>query len=131
MTDEHAKAYVQIGLQQQLFGKEDVKAAARAGQALHESLLARGVITPDQHVGLERAVAYRLGRDEDKRLAQLLLEHGYTAQAAVEAALEQQKALYSQTGELSRLADLLVRSGSLTHSQQTAATKLLRLAQKK
>lgn len=130
-AEERASAYVQIGLQQNLFKKEHVKEAERAGQPIHELLLARKVLTPDQHKGLERAVVYRLGRDEDRRVAQLLLEHGYTNQAAIEKALEQQKEVYGKTGELMRLLALLVQAGALTPSQQTAAQKLLKLAPKK
>lgn len=126
-AESAGRAYVQIGLQQKLFKKEQVAEAERAGKPVHEHLLARGVITPDQHKGLERAVAYRLGRDEDKKVAQLVVEHGYCSQAAVEKALKQQKDFYGKTGELMRLGTLLVEMGSLSDSQHLAAIKLFRL----
>lgn len=126
-SEQRARVYVEIGLQQRLFQPKHVDEAAREKQPLPEYLLARGLISPDQHTGLERAVSYRLGRDEDKRVAQLVVEHGYCSESAVAKALKQQKALYARSGQLVRLGTLLVDAGSLSDSQHLAAMKLFRL----
>lgn len=127
-AERRAKAYAEIGIQQRLFKDTHVREAEKARQPLPEYLLAHRLLTPDQHTGLERAVSYRLGRDEDKKVAHLVVEHGYCSEAAVAKALKQQKEFYAKTGQLIRLGNLLVETGSLTDSQHLAAMKLFRLS---
>jgi hypothetical protein len=86
--------FLQIGVQQRLFTKEQADDARRnvpAAPTLGEALITRGVLTRDQQRGLERAVTYRLGRDEDKRIAQIIVDSGYCPEARVQEALKRQK----------------------------------------
>jgi hypothetical protein len=120
--------YRQIGLQQKLFSVAQLEAAGRqaagSGGSVGEGLVANGALSQDQHRGLERAVTYRLGRDEDKRIAKIIVESGYAQEHSVEAALKRQKEFYGQTGELIRLGTVLVEQGEISDSQGVAARKI-------
>jgi len=65
----------------------------------------RGWAPPEKLRGLERAVAYRIEREEDKSLAKMILDYGYASEAAVEEAMKKQKDRYSKSGEITRLCD--------------------------
>jgi len=129
--ERREKIYLQIGLQQALFTKADVDqarpAARQSRRPLGEVLVEIGALDQEQHRGLERAVTYRLGRDEDKRIAQIMVDSGYTEQAAVEQALKRQKDFYGKTGELIRIGTLLIEGGELSDSQHTAACKIYQI----
>ena len=118
--------FIQIGVQQKLFTREQVEETRRAtaGAPLGEALVARGVVSREQHRGLERAVTYRLGRDEDKRIAQIIVDSGYCQETRVQEALKRQKDVYAKSGELMRLGALLLDDGTLTDSQHIAASKI-------
>ncbi|RMG06654.1 MAG: hypothetical protein D6731_25290 [Planctomycetota bacterium] len=120
--------FEQIGLQQRLFSKEQVEGARhiarQRGQPLGDVLVVQGFLSPEQCRGLERAVTYRLGRDEDKEVAKIIIESHYCAPERVEEALREQKQHYSRTGELVRLSTLLLRNEAITESQKIAAEKI-------
>lgn len=118
--------FIQIGVQQRLFTQQQVDETRRAaaGAPLGEALVARGVISREQHRGLERAVTYRLGRDEDKRIAQIIVDSGYCQETRVQDALKRQKDVYAKSGELMRIGSLLLEDGTLTDSQHIAASKI-------
>lgn len=118
------QVFVQIGVQQRLFTQQQVEEARRAGQPLAEALVARGTLTREQARGIERAVTYRLGRDEDKRVAQIIIDSGYCHEPRVQEALKRQKEVYGKSGELVRLVTLLMDGGSITESQHIAAMKI-------
>lgn len=120
---------VQIGVQQRLFSREQAEEVRRASPSapLADALVSRGVLTREQARGLERAVVYRLGRDEDKRVAQIIVDSGYCPESRVQEALRRQKDIYSKSGELIRLGTLLMDDGSLTDSQHIAAVKIFRI----
>lgn len=132
---QREQLFVQIGLQQRLFARNqlDDARAAQAGRggkgtlALGEALVAVGALSPEQLRGLERAVTYRVGREEDKRIARIIVESGYCSEEAVERALTRQKDLYARTGDLLRLCTLLMDSGSITDSQHVAARKIFQI----
>src|SRR5271170_1826878 len=52
--------------------------------AIKGALVKMGAISPDQLRSLFRAVDYRVGRNEDKDLARVILDSGYAEEAAVE-----------------------------------------------
>lgn len=120
---------VQIGVQQRLFSREQADDVRRAapGVPLADALVSRGVLSREQARGLERAVVYRLGRDEDKRVAQIIVDSGYCPENRVQEALRRQKDLYAKSGELVRLGTLLMDAGSLTDSQHIAAIKIFHI----
>lgn len=120
---------VQIGVQQRLFTREQADEARRAspGAPLTDALVARGVLSRDQARGLERAAIYRLGRDEDKRVAQIIVDSGYCPENRVQEALRRQKEIYGKSGELVRLGTLLMDDGSITDSQHIAALKIFQI----
>jgi hypothetical protein len=126
VREEH---YVQIGLQQRLFTQAEVDGFKRSapGRSVGDLLVERGVLSKEQHKGLDRAVTYRLGRDEDKRVAQIIVDSGYCSEERVEAAMKRQKDFYGKTGELMRLGALLIEGGDLTDSQHLAASKIYRI----
>jgi hypothetical protein len=127
-VDAREQIYVQIGTQQRLFTREQVDEARRAAPGpVGEALVARGVLTRDQHRGLDRAVTYRLGRDEDKRIAQIIVDSGYCREARVQEALKRQKEVYSRSGDLVRLGTLLMDDGAITDSQHIAAYKIFQI----
>ncbi len=122
--------FVQIGLQQKLFSQgqlDDARRSAAPGRSLGEALLDRGALSREAYRGLDRAVTYRLGRDEDKRIAQIIVDSGYCSEARVEEALRRQKDFYGKTGELLRIGSLLVEEGAMTDSQAMAAGKIYRI----
>jgi hypothetical protein len=123
------RLYVQIGLQQRLFTQAQLDDARRAapGKPIPDALQERGVLGREQHRGLDRAVSYRLGRDDDKRIAQIIVDSGYCSEQRVEDALRRQKDFYGKTGELVRICQLLVEDGTLTDSQHLAASKIFRI----
>ena len=124
---ERDAVYAQIGRSQRLFSQPQIELAAKQHPdlPLGKALVKLGVVDTSQHEGVLRAVDYRLGREEDKRLAQVLVEHRYCDQAAVKRALEQQKTLYHERGECQRLATLLLEGESITDGQHLAARKIL------
>lgn len=115
-------------MQQRLFSGEQVKSAQHVarqrGSVLSEVLVEQGVLTLEQSRGLERAVTYRIGRDQDKNVAKIIIDSKYCQPEAVEAALKKQKDFYAKTGELMRLGTLLTQSSALTESQRIAAHKI-------
>ena len=121
-----------IGISKKLFSRAQWTEAARVGQesgaSPGEALVDQGVLSVDQLRGLERAVLYRMGRDEDKELAKIILDSGYAPREAVEAALERQKEVYSATGKLARLGDVLLEGRVLADPQIRAAKKILEIA---
>ena len=127
-----AKHFEKIGLQQKLFSRQQLIAARRSvgptGDA-GEELVRQGVLNEQQLRGLMRAVAYRIGRDEDKEIAKVIIDSSYCSAEAVEEALRKQKDFYGKTGELLRLGVLLVRSRSLSESQRIAAHKIYGIEQ--
>lgn len=125
--DPRGEHFQQIGLQQKLFTRQELASARQAnapGKTPGEVLLDRGVITREQLRGLQRAVTYRLGRDEDKEIAKIIVDSHYCDPARVEQALKRQKEFYGKTGELMRLGVLLVEGQDLTESQRVAAYKI-------
>lgn len=126
--DERAEHFEKIGLQQRLFNRHQFLQANKTarergvspGLILHE----QGLIDREQLRGLERAVTYRIGRDEDKAIAKIIIESNYCPGPQVEAALERQKEFYARTGELMRLGVLLVEGRTLSESQRIAAYKI-------
>lgn len=130
--DVRAKHFEKIGLQQKLFSRQQVIAARRAvGQTgdVGQELVRQGILGQQQLKGLERAVAYRIGRDEDKEIAKVIIDSSYCSAEAVEDALRKQKDFYAKTGELMRLGVLLVRSRELSESQAIAARKIYGIEQ--
>ncbi len=118
----------QIGMQQRLFSGEEVQQAKhiahQRGSLLSDALVEQGTLTLEQSRGLERAVTYRIGRDQDKNVAKIIIDSKYCLPDAVEAALKKQKDFYAKTGELMRLGTLLIQSSALTESQKIAAHKI-------
>jgi hypothetical protein len=115
-------------MQQRLFTGEQVRSALHVahqrGTLLSEALVEQGVLSVEQSRGLERAVTYRIGRDQDKNVAKIIIDSKYCQPEAVEAALRKQKEFYAKTGELMRLGNLLIQSSALTESQRIAAHKI-------
>lgn len=126
--EERASQFEQIGLQQKLFNRQQLmqarSQAQQRGLPPGDVLVEQGVITREQLLGLERAITYRLGRDEDKAIAKIIVDSNYAEAVSVETALRQQKDFYGKTGELMRLGVLLVESRELTESQRVAAHKI-------
>lgn len=120
--------FEQIGLQQRLFSRQQLgqarQIAAQRGRDPGEVLIQQGVLTREQLKGLERAITYRLGRDQDKEIAKIIIDSNYCDPARVEAALRKQKEFYGKTGELMRLGVLLVEGRDITESQRVAAYKI-------
>lgn len=119
-----------IGVAQKLFSKAQWKEAAEKGRSGSpgDALVKMGVLTSDQLRALGRAVDYRIGRNEDKELARVILDSGYADEGAVKEAMEHQKELYGSSGKLVRLCDLLKQQSLLSESQQIAARKILDIA---
>ncbi|MBI3726223.1 hypothetical protein HY251_20030 [bacterium] len=122
-----------IGIAQKLFtrtqwGKASKRIDAAGRGSVGDELVSMGVVTPEQLRGLDRAIAYRMGRDDDKELAKVITDSGYATDAAVEDAFRRQKEIYGQTGELVRVCSLLVDGGVLTQQQHLAAQKILTIA---
>ncbi len=124
---ERAEQFEAIGLQQRLFTREQLAAARATGRDPGAALVEEGVLTAAQRQGLERAVTYRLGREEDKAIAKIILDSHYCEPAQVDQALARQKDLYQRTGELIRLSVLLVEGRVLSESQGLAAHKIHRI----
>jgi hypothetical protein len=124
------KLFKSIGLSQKLFSRSQYDAAKRRLQersgegGIGEELVGMGAITPDQARGLARAIDYRLGRDDDKQIARVIVDSGYADQRAVDSALKKQKDHYAKTGQLQRLAAILVEAGLITETQRKAAIKI-------
>jgi hypothetical protein len=95
------------------------------GAPVGDVLVEQGTLTREQNRGLERAVTYRVGRDEDKGVAKIIIDSKYCDPTLVEQALKKQKDFYAKTGELMRLGNLLVQSDDLTESQRIAAHKIM------
>jgi len=119
-----------IGVAQKLFSKSQWKEAVEVrkgmgGGSVGDALVKMGVLNGDQLRALFRAVDYRIGRNEDKDLARVILDSGYADERAVKAALEQQKEVYGSSGKLVRLFELLKQQQLLSESQQIAARKIL------
>jgi hypothetical protein len=122
-----------IGVAQKLFSKtqwaDAVQVRAKSGGAsVGDALVKMNVLSADQLRALLRAVDYRIGRNEDKELAKVILDSGYADEKAVEAALSQQKDIYGSNGKLVRICDLLVEKSILSESQHIAARKILDIA---
>lgn len=134
MSAEEAarRLYGEVGVRQGIFSADALRRVRQAAPGQHpgEALMAEGVISRGQHKGLLRAVEYRQGRDEDKRIAQILVDNRYCDGGQVREALAKQKQIYAKTGKLVRLALMLMEGGSLTASQQTAARKLYELGKR-
>ena len=117
-----------IGVQQRLFTKAQLADATRTSNQRRTTpgqvLVEQGVVTPDQLRALERAITYRIGREEDKQIAKIIVDSNYCEAPRVEAALRKQKEFYSRSGELMRLGVLLVDDQNLTESQRVAAYKI-------
>lgn len=132
MAVNRVKLLRKIGISQKLFSRaqwKDAEAEAEArGGEVASLLVGLGFVSKDQLRGLERAVDYRIGRDEDKSLAKVIVDSGYADAATVESALRQQKDLYGKTGELARICDLLMNGGTLSESQHLAARKIHEIA---
>src|SRR4051812_663469 len=96
-TSTKDKILKAIGLAQKLFSRSQYDAAKRrvlnrGGEgSIGAELVAVGAISQDQLRGLERAIVYRLGRDEDKEVARVIVDSGYANQAAVDDAMQTQK----------------------------------------
>jgi len=121
-----------IGVAQKLFSKSQWKEALEVrarmgGGSVGDALVKMGAINADQLRALFRAVDYRIGRNEDKDLARVILDSGYADEKAVKAALEHQKDQYGSTGKLIRLCELLMQQQLLSESQQIAARKILEI----
>jgi ASC-1-like (ASCH) protein len=127
-SDERANHFEKIGVQQRLFTRHQFLQAKRAarerGVAPGEILLSQGSLNREQLRGLDRAVTYRIGRDEDKAIAKIIIDSNYCEAPSVEGALKRQKEFYSRTGELMRLGVLLVEGRTLSESQRIAAYKI-------
>lgn len=128
MDDVRSQQFEQIGLQQRLFSRPQLAEARRLGAQRRKSpgevLIEQGLLTREQLKGLERAITYRLGRDQDKEIAKIIVDSNYCDPARVEAALRKQKEFYGKTGELMRLGVLLVEGRDITESQRVAAYKI-------
>jgi hypothetical protein len=132
MSQDRETLLKRIGLSQKVFTKSQwkdaEKQAAKTGKSVTDALLAMGVLNPEKVRALSRAVDFRVGRNEDKELARVILDSGYTDEKAVESALDHQKNVYNSTGKLVRLCSLLIDGRALSESQQTAAKKILDIA---
>lgn len=122
-----------IGIAQKIFSKNQwaealTVRAKMGGGSVGDALVKMGAISPDQLRALFRAVDYRLGRNEDKELARVILDSGYADEAGVKQALAQQKKEYGASGKLVRLCDLLMDRSLLSESQHIAARKILDIA---
>jgi hypothetical protein len=126
--DQRKRLFESIGVQQKLFDRsnyaEAVRDAAQQGKTPGELLVERGTLSREQLRGLERAVTYRIGRDEDKEIAKIIVDSQYCKPRAVDEALRHQKKFYGQTGELIRIGAFLVKNRSLSESQRVAAYKI-------
>ncbi len=127
--EQREKLFQQIGTQQKLFNNEEFERARhlsrQRGALVGDILVEQGTLTREQSRGLERAVTYRVGRDEDKGVAKIIIDSKYCDPVSVELALKKQKDFYSRTGELMRLGNLLVTGDDLTESQRIAAHKIM------
>ncbi|MGE0712973.1 MAG: hypothetical protein AB7N76_24390 [Planctomycetota bacterium] len=134
MDEAKTKHFEKIGIQQRLFTRAQLGAALQAarqqGRGVGEVLLAQRILTAEQLKGLERAVSYRLGRDEDKEIAKIIIDSNYCQAESVEEAMRKQKEFYAKTGELMRLGVLLVQARDLSESQRIAAHKIHLIEQK-
>jgi len=122
-----------IGVAQRIFTKNQWADALGVrgklgGGSVGDALVKLGAISPDQLRALFRAVDYRIGRNEDKELARVILDSGYADEGAVKTALQSQKDQYASTGKLVRLCDLLMQQSLLSESQHIAARKILDIA---
>jgi hypothetical protein len=129
---DRAEVLKRIGIAQKVFSKAQWRDALAQSQRVNRSvgdvLVAQRVISAEQLRALDRAVSYRMGRNEDKELARVILDSSYADEAAVEAAMEQQKEIYNSSGKLARLCDLLLDRRALSESQHIAARKILDIA---
>lgn len=127
-AEERANHFEKIGVQQRLFNRHQFLQAKREsrdrGISPGELLLEQGLLNREQLRGLDRAVTYRIGRDEDKAIAKIIIDSNYCEAPMVEGALKRQKDFYSKTGELMRLGVLLVEGRTLSESQRIAAYKI-------
>ncbi|MBL4848045.1 MAG: hypothetical protein JKY65_21220 [Planctomycetes bacterium] len=127
-ADERANHFEKIGVQQRLFSRHQFLQARREarerGVSPGEVLHGEGLLNREQLRGLDRAVTYRIGRDQDKAIAKIIIDSNYCEAPAVEGALKRQKEFYSKTGELMRLGVLLVEGRTLSESQRIAAYKI-------
>jgi hypothetical protein len=117
-----------IGFGQKLFSRDQWKKAEKKaderGGEVASFLVKLGFITRSQLRGLERAVTFRIGRDEDKALGKVIVDSGYADATTVDDALKEQKSIYAKSGDLARICELLVRGGVLSESQHLAARKI-------
>ena len=70
------RIFEQIGIQQQLFSREALREAQTAARGsskpIADVLVELESLTKDQVRGLDRAVTYRIGRDQDKMIAKII-----------------------------------------------------------
>ena len=80
-AEERANHFEKIGVQQRLFSRHQFLQAKRSagerGVVPGELLCEEGVLNREQLRGLDRAVTYRIGRDEDKAIAKIIIDSNY------------------------------------------------------
>lgn len=134
--EEYDKAYAGIAIAHKICSQEILRDAfkAQAGlkakkqwKPLAEILMEQGKVSKSHHQAIERAVKYRLQREDDKMLGQIMIVSDYAPEKVVVEALEEQKALYSKTGETKTLEELLIAQGAITADHALAAKKIRKL----
>ena len=85
------------------------------------------VVTTTDEMALVNASRYRVHRDIDKHIGELLSEHGYCSAEAVTNAMAKQKNHYRETGETLRLTRVLGAQNIISEAQQRGAEKLYEL----
>jgi len=129
-TSTREKLLKTIGLSQKLFSRAQYDAAKRrlrereSDGSVGDELVAIGAISREQLKGLDRAISYRIGREEDKQVGRVIVDSGYADQAAVDRAMQKQKGHYAKTGAHLPVGELLVAEGRITSAQLKAALKI-------
>ena len=136
MPTERDKVVFDISVSQKLISDEQAQRAfnrlrsyERAGKNMSLSVLLEqlGLINSIQRQSLENAAQYRISRDVDKVIGQLLDKHCYLERNLIDAALAAQKNHYRETGLTIRIGDWLVQNGMLNQDQVIAIEKLFDL----
>lgn len=136
---EWDKVVYDISVSQRLISEDQARMAVQQLDSLEQqgrrttlSLLLEqsGLISPIQRQSLENAAQYRVFRDVDKDIAQLLEQHRYLERSVINEALAAQKNHYRTTGWTVRIGDWLVENEYLDPAQTRAVEKLYELKSK-
>src|SRR5581483_4694479 len=141
VSDKHEELFTRIALDNKLLTKFQLKKALdeqerRAKEdgkrpPIGDVLKALGFLTERQYQSVENAQRYREQRDFDKRFGRQVLRMQLLDQAKVEAALEDQKQIYSKSGNVQTLAEVLVEKKLLTAAQAEEVKRQIELRDKK